>query len=173
MPYKVYKKGAGYKVCKRGTQKCFSKKSLTKTKATKQMKAILANESEVQEEIEMFDKPTSVEGNVAIFDLGNGCEVRVGVKNADDDVSFTIDLGSEKKVSVSFVNPQDGEDIVKNLHNSPSCVSRLTVDDFENMGGLAIEAITGESPFVEEKEEFGIKEENLKFKSLFDKLING
>lgn len=172
MPYKVYKKGSGYKVCKKNSNKCFSKKPLGKKKATAQMKAILANEAEGQEEIEMFDKPTSVEGKVATFDLGNGCEVRVGVKNAEDDVDFTIDLGSERRISFNFTNPQDGEDIIKSLNNLPICVSRLTIDDLEDMGGLAIEAVTGESPF-EQKEESSQFQENLKFNSFLDRVING
>ena len=44
MPYKIYKKN-GYKVCKPGGEKCFSKKGMTKEKARAQQKAIYANES--------------------------------------------------------------------------------------------------------------------------------
>jgi hypothetical protein len=39
MPYKVVKKGSGYKVCK-PSGKCFSKKSLSKKMAKKQRSAI-------------------------------------------------------------------------------------------------------------------------------------
>ena len=39
MPYKIRKKGSGYKVCK-PSGKCFSKKPLSKKKATAQMAAI-------------------------------------------------------------------------------------------------------------------------------------
>lgn len=45
MPYKVYKKGSGYKSCKRGGEKCFSKKTQSKAQAQAQMKALYANES--------------------------------------------------------------------------------------------------------------------------------
>lgn len=45
MPYSIKKKGSGYKVCKKDSSKCFSKKPMTKEKANRQMKAIYANES--------------------------------------------------------------------------------------------------------------------------------
>lgn len=45
MPYKLKKVGSGYKVCKKhGKQKCFSKKSLPKSRAVAQMKAMIVNE---------------------------------------------------------------------------------------------------------------------------------
>ena len=47
MPYSVRKKSKGYKVCKKGSDKCFSKKPLSKDKANRQMKAIYANESTI------------------------------------------------------------------------------------------------------------------------------
>ena len=43
MPYKIRKKGSGYKVCKT-TGKCFSKKPLPKKRAMAQMAAIRINE---------------------------------------------------------------------------------------------------------------------------------
>ena len=45
MPYVVRKqKTRGYKVCKRGTRKCFSKRPLTKYVATRQMRALYLHE---------------------------------------------------------------------------------------------------------------------------------
>lgn len=44
MPYEIYKKN-GYKACKSGGKKCFSKKGLSKEKAEAQQKALYANES--------------------------------------------------------------------------------------------------------------------------------
>lgn len=44
MPYKIRKKGKGYKVCKL-TGKCFSKKPIPYKRAVSQMRAIRANES--------------------------------------------------------------------------------------------------------------------------------
>jgi hypothetical protein len=35
----------GYKVCKKGTRKCFSKRALTKRMAIRQMRALYLNES--------------------------------------------------------------------------------------------------------------------------------
>jgi len=47
MPYKIKKVSkSGYKVCKKKGNKCFSKKKLSKKKATDQMRAILANTHE-------------------------------------------------------------------------------------------------------------------------------
>lgn len=46
MPYTINKYKTGFRVCKKDdVNKCFSKKPLTKTKATKQMKAIIINEA--------------------------------------------------------------------------------------------------------------------------------
>jgi len=45
MPYKIRKKGKGYKVCK-PSGKCFSKKSLSKKKALAQRAAIEINSKE-------------------------------------------------------------------------------------------------------------------------------
>jgi hypothetical protein len=45
MPYVLRKqKTRGYKVCKRGTRKCFSKRPLTKYMAKRQMRALYVNE---------------------------------------------------------------------------------------------------------------------------------
>ena len=39
------KQTRGYKVCKKGTRKCFSKRALTKRMAIRQMRALYLNES--------------------------------------------------------------------------------------------------------------------------------
>ena len=45
MPYVLRKqKTRGYKVCKRGTRKCFSKRPLTKYMAKRQMRALYLHE---------------------------------------------------------------------------------------------------------------------------------
>ena len=46
MPYNIRKKGSGYKVCKKGSNKCFSKKPLSKERANKQRAAIAINSHE-------------------------------------------------------------------------------------------------------------------------------
>jgi hypothetical protein len=58
MPYKVYKKGGKYKVCKTDdTSECFSKKPMSKSKAEDQMKAIYASENPKSEQYDtIFDK---------------------------------------------------------------------------------------------------------------------
>lgn len=47
MPYVLRKstRRRGYKVCKKGTRKCFSKRPLTKRMAIRQMRALYLNES--------------------------------------------------------------------------------------------------------------------------------
>ena len=52
MPYVLRKQSKqskqskrGYKVCKKGTRKCFSKRALTKRMAIRQMRAMYLNES--------------------------------------------------------------------------------------------------------------------------------
>ena len=45
MPYTLRKqRRRGYKVCKKGTRKCFSKRALTKRMAARQMRALYLNE---------------------------------------------------------------------------------------------------------------------------------
>ena len=45
MPYVLRKqKTRGYKVCKRGTRKCFSKRPITKYMAKRQMRALYLHE---------------------------------------------------------------------------------------------------------------------------------
>ncbi len=44
MPYEIKKEKQGFKVCKKGTKKCFSKKPLTKKKAIAQRTAIILSE---------------------------------------------------------------------------------------------------------------------------------
>lgn len=41
MPYKIKKQGDGFKVCKKEGSKCFSKHPLSRTKAVKQLGAIM------------------------------------------------------------------------------------------------------------------------------------
>ena len=55
MPYVLRKQSnrgkqskRGYKVCKKGTRKCFSKRALTKRMAIRQMRALYLNESKSQ-----------------------------------------------------------------------------------------------------------------------------
>jgi hypothetical protein len=49
MPYTLRKQPRrGYKVCKKGTRKCFSKRALTKRMAVRQMRALYLNERKKQ-----------------------------------------------------------------------------------------------------------------------------
>lgn len=46
MPYKLKKIGSGYKVCKKNSTKCFSKKPLPRERALKQLAALHINTGE-------------------------------------------------------------------------------------------------------------------------------
>lgn len=46
MPYKLKKIGSGYKVCKKNSTKCFSKKPLPRKRALKQLAALHINTGE-------------------------------------------------------------------------------------------------------------------------------
>lgn len=135
MPYAVYKKGSGYKACKKGGGKCFSKKSLSKNKAEAQQKALYASEAnESVETTESWpDRPDSVEGNVAYFNLKD-CAIKVMVPEGQEDVTFSLEF-------------QD-----------PSVAQKFSQDDLEHLGNLALEAIRGDSPFKEVEEEVVIEE---------------
>jgi hypothetical protein len=51
MPYNLTKYKTGYRICKKNSSKCFSKKPLTKENAKSQMKALYANESLIKENL--------------------------------------------------------------------------------------------------------------------------
>lgn len=155
MPYKISKKGSGYKVCKKNDGKCFSKKPMSEKKAKAQMKAIHANENlkeNLSEGESSFGEPT-INGHVATFGVSPACKVHVAVKGAEEDPIFTV--------TVKFQNTQEGEDAIKTL-------TGLTQDDFNDMGSLAIEAITGEGEVGTEPP----MEESLQFENLFGKIFS-
>lgn len=125
MPYKIRKKGSGYKVCKKDDNKCFSKKPLSKERAKNQMKAIYASELKENMENEVqHEGPDSVEGNVATFNIDRAV-IKVTVPDGEEDVTF----------SVEFVDP--------------GVLRSISQEMLEDCGNLAIEAIRGDSPFGE------------------------
>jgi len=56
MPYTVKKEKGGFKACKKGGKKCFSKKPLTKKQAVKQIGAIASEEKRKKVKKESFDE---------------------------------------------------------------------------------------------------------------------
>ena len=56
MPYTVKKEKGGFKACKKGGKKCFSKKPLTKKQAVKQIGAIASKENLKESFDEMINK---------------------------------------------------------------------------------------------------------------------
>ena len=56
MPYTVKKEKGGFKACKKGEKKCFSKKPLTKKQAVKQIGAIASEEKRKKVKKESFDE---------------------------------------------------------------------------------------------------------------------
>lgn len=59
MPWKVFKFGNGYKVCKTDRTGCRSKKPLSKEKASAQQKALYANESHKESAFDVIDNIVS------------------------------------------------------------------------------------------------------------------
>lgn len=110
MPYKIYKKGTGYKACKKGGEKCFSKKPLTKEKATSQMKALYASENvSVKESIDKFpdDYDFEIQDNKVKFVLEKGA-------TPDEDFSLTVTVRGENEdvlYHLQFVDPESAEGI--------------------------------------------------------------
>ena len=63
MPYVLRKQSKrGYKVCKKGTRKCFSKRALTKRMAIRQMRALYLNERIMSSSVKRSQRSGSQKG---------------------------------------------------------------------------------------------------------------
>lgn len=175
MPYKIYKKN-GYKACKPGGTKCFSKKGMTKEKAREQQKALYANES-----LDM----NSV-GNLKF----------VAVYPTTDEASVVYHVKKEPYVSVTLVYTlrdsfyPEYEYFVIHDHNNPKGrpqkpdeegdphsmeskkllkVYGLISDDIEMAGQDALDKI---HQHFEKESAPDSYEESLEFNNLADKILN-
>lgn len=183
MPYKVYKKN-GYKVCKPGAKKCFSKKGLSKEKAEAQQKALYAAEggyikeamhSELvgsnlefksvipnmdKTEASVFYKVKSDPGVdlVLVFSLGESSE------DTDYQYGAIVDRHDFRGRPKKFEDPS-AEDTVKML-----AVHDLTSEDVEMAGQDAYEQIHQHMSDVPKlKEPY---EEGLAFEKLCKKILS-
>ena len=175
MPYKIYKKN-GYKVCKPGGKKCFSKKGLSKEKAEAQQKALYASE----------------QTNEALDMRSVGSLKFVAVYPSTDEASVVYRIKKEPYVKVTLVytlkdsyypeyeyfvikdqNDPKGTPHVSEDPQSEESVALLktyglTSDDIEMAGQDALDKI--QEHFQEESSEESF-EESLEFEKLFAKIF--
>jgi hypothetical protein len=175
MPYKIYKKN-GYKVCKPGGKKCFSKKGLSKEKAEAQQKALYASE----------------QTNEALNMRSAGKLEFVAVYPSTDEASVVYKVKKEPYVNVTLVYtlrdsfyPEYEYFVIKDK-NDPKGTSKtsedpqseeavallktygLTPDDIEMAGQDAPDKIHDHWEKESSQESF---EESLAFEKLFAKIF--
>lgn len=199
MPYKVYKKGSGYKACKKGGKKCFSKKPMSKEKAQAQMKAMYANESmetneqaDTLEYFKLWKYPKANEYHTW-FKLGSGKDILFNIvyKYTGDNLE-DVDYLETRIADPGVPNIEIFED--PQSEEAKQILSRygLTGDDIENAGQEGYEAIERHKPKNEsmEKCKYAIEEkcdcdgcddckanqknvkESLEFEKLFGLIMN-
>lgn len=149
MPYKVYKKGSGYKACKKDGKKCYSKKPLSKEKAQSQMKALYASESVVNEE---KVKPNTLE-YVKLWRYSKANQFHVWFKLQDmEHVLVSLVFTSGKTMNdVDYIETQITDGSAPNIQifedpqseEAQQILSHygLTGDDIENAGQESYEKI--------------------------------
>lgn len=177
MPYKVYKKGSGYKACKKNGKKCFSKKPMSKEKAQDQMKALYASESLVIEEVQednlvyktLFKYPKKNEFHVH-FNLESGKDVLFNIiydagdpdRLGMEDVDYIETQVTDPSIpSIEFFEDPQSEE-------AKTILSRygLTEDQIENAGQEGYEKI--EAHQVKEEN----MEESLEFEALHSLIMS-
>jgi hypothetical protein len=185
MPYKIYKKN-GYKVCKPGGKKCFSKKGLSKETAKDQQKALYAskemNESVVLNE-EQNVSPYLEFKNIVFPSKGlaistyhykskkDSIDLKLNYtlgKSFDDvDYSHAVirDMNDVHSAGVKFEDPQSDE--LQQFVNSKHI--KLSSDDIEMAGQDTLEKI--HSYYTDPDETGESYEESLEFEKLFAKVF--
>jgi hypothetical protein len=171
MPYKVYKKGSGYKACKKNGKKCFSKKPLTKEKAQKQTKALYASEQQnesinntsmlIYKKLYHYPKVNEIQ---VYYDLDSSENVLISLVYKTGNNIEEVDYIETRIVDSSipnifvFEDPQSEEakDILQRYG--------LTGDDIENAGQEGYEII---EKYISKKD---IKEK-LEFEAYFNSLM--
>jgi hypothetical protein len=185
MPYKVYKKN-GYKVCKPGGKKCFSKKGLSKETAEDQQKALYASEA-ANESLHLCEE-TSVSSHLEFknitFPSKNTAVSTYHYKSKKDsiDISLTYKLGKQfedaeyshtvirdmndiHSSGVKFQDPQSPE--LQQFAKSKNI--DLSSEDIEMAGQDAFDKI--ESHYTDPAETGESYEESLEFEKLFAKVF--
>ena len=181
MPYKVYKRGSGYKACKKGGKKCFSKKPLSKEKAESQKKALYASEAanesiQLKEEHNQVDTleyfklwkyPKANEYHIW-FKLGSGKDILFNLVYSAGESMEEIEYIETRIADPGlpaieiFEDPQseEGKEILARYG--------LTGDDLENAGQEGYEAIERHMPKTDVKE----IAENPEFEQLFELIMD-
>ena len=176
MPYAVYKKGSGYKACKKDGKKCFSKKPMPKTKAQAQMKALYASESVVTEEthqdaleyFKLWKYPKANEYHTW-FKLGDKSHVLVSLIFSAGETMDDVDYIETRITDGDAPNIQVFED--PHSEEAKEILSQydLTGDDIENAGQESYEAIEKYMPKKEVEEEVVIEE--FEFEKLYNSIL--
>lgn len=179
MPYKVYKKGSGYKTCKKGGKKCFSKKPMPKEKAEAQMKALYAseaaNESVVTEN--EVEQDSLVYKTLFKVPKLNQFHVHFVLESGRNVIFNLIYSTGETMEEVDYIETQvtDGDIPSIEFFEDPQSeeakviLSRygLTGDDVENAGQEGYEKVSQHMP---KNEEESVKE-SLEFEAYFVQLF--
>jgi hypothetical protein len=182
MPYKAYKKGTGYKACKVGGKRCFSKKPLPKERAEAQVKALYASEQtnealdtkRVGSNLEFKSViPTADKTEATVFykvrkDPGSDLALVYSLGETSEDTDYlygaVIDRNDVKGRPKKFEDPS-AEETVKMLK-----IYGLTSEDVEMAGQDAYEKIAqhmSEVPSLKEP-----YEEGLEFEALCAKILS-
>lgn len=107
MPYTVKKVKGGFKACKKGGKKCFSKKPLTKRQAVKQIGAIYSSEKRQKSKKkkkkgvkkESFDQMINSYLNQYIFEDAMGSSESLKPANPADPATRQVMDAKKKKAS--------------------------------------------------------------------------
>jgi hypothetical protein len=172
MPYKIYKKN-GYKACKPGGQKCFSKKGMSKEKARAQQKALYANESldtSSAGNLNFVAVYTNVDEAYVVYTVKKHPEIKINIVYTLRDSfypsyeHFTLkDHGDHQGQLHVIEDPQSEEAIaLLKMHG-------LTSEDIEMAGQGGHDKITQHFENESSADSF---EESLEFEALADNILN-
>jgi hypothetical protein len=182
MPYKTYKKGSGYKACKAGGKKCFSKKSLPKERAEAQVRALYASEatneslnvSSVGSNLEFKSViPTADKTEVSVFygvksDPGTDLVLIFKLGETAEDSDYLYGVVYDKRNPKG--RPQKFEDPSSKEAEKILSVCELSPDDVEMAGQDAYERIQ-DKVFTPSRVLQDPYEESLQFEQLFAKIF--
>ena len=155
MPYKVYKKGSGYKACKKNGKKCFSEKPLSKEKAHSQMKALYASES-MRTEQEQSMEDTLVFNRLVKYPKANQFHVHFAPESNKDVLVTIVYSAGDTMDDVDYVETHvtDGQKPNIEIFEDPQSEEAksilaqhgLTENDIEMAGQEGYERISKHVP---------------------------
>jgi hypothetical protein len=176
MPYKVYKKGSGYKACKKSGKKCFSKNPLSKEKAQAQMKALYANESLLSKEVE---SDTLQYFKLWKYPKANQYHLWFKLEKNKDVLFTLVYTAGETMNDIDYIETQVTDGNIPNIEifedpqsqEAKEILSRygLTGDDVENAGQEGYEKIGRYVPQAKSEQE--TLKDSLEFENYFKSII--